>query len=59
MGSAFASQTPDFDDMKYSAGIGLRYYTAIGPLRIDLAFPLNPGPEDGDFGLYVSLGQAF
>jgi len=59
MGSAFASEIPDFDQMKYSAGIGLRYYTAIGPLRIDLAFPLNPGPEDGDFGLYVSLGQAF
>ncbi|HEY9213874.1 MAG TPA: autotransporter assembly complex family protein [Ancylobacter sp.] len=59
MGSAFASETPDFDEMKYSAGIGLRYYTAIGPLRVDLAFPLNPGPEDGDFGLYVSLGQAF
>ncbi|WP_371345825.1 autotransporter assembly complex family protein [Ancylobacter sp. IITR112] len=59
MGSAFASEWPDFDGMKYSAGIGLRYYTAIGPLRVDLAFPLNPGPEDGDFGVYVSLGQAF
>lgn len=59
MGSAFASEWPDFDSIKYSAGIGLRYYTAIGPLRIDLAFPLNPGPEDGDFGVYVSLGQAF
>ncbi|MDQ0513364.1 autotransporter assembly complex protein TamA [Ancylobacter amanitiformis] len=59
MGSAFASEWPDFDMMKYSAGIGLRYYTAIGPLRLDLAFPLNPGPDDGTFGLYVSLGQAF
>lgn len=59
MGSAFASEWPDFDSIKYSAGIGLRYYTAIGPLRVDLAFPLNPGPEDGDFGVYVSLGQAF
>ncbi len=59
MGSAFASEWPDFDGMKYSAGVGLRYYTAIGPLRVDFAFPLNPGPEDGDFGVYVSLGQAF
>lgn len=59
MGSAFASEWPDFDSMKYSAGVGLRYYTAIGPLRLDLAFPLNPGPDDGDFGVYVSLGQAF
>ncbi|GLK72458.1 autotransporter assembly complex protein TamA [Ancylobacter dichloromethanicus] len=59
MGSAFASEWPDFDGMKYSAGVGLRYYTSIGPLRVDLAFPLNPGPDDGDFGVYVSLGQAF
>ncbi len=59
MGSAFASEWPDFDGIKYSAGVGLRYYTAIGPLRVDLAFPLNPGPDDGDFGVYVSLGQAF
>ncbi|WP_202911155.1 autotransporter assembly complex family protein [Ancylobacter sp. TS-1] len=59
MGSAFASEWPDFDGMKYAAGIGLRYYTAIGPLRLDVAFPLNPGPDDGDFGVYVSLGQAF
>jgi len=59
MGSAFASEWPDFDMMKYAAGIGLRYYTAIGPLRLDFAVPLNPGPDDGDFGVYVSLGQAF
>lgn len=59
MGSAFASEMPDFDEMKYSAGLGLRYYTAIGPLRFDVAFPLNPGPDDGTYGIYVSLGQSF
>lgn len=59
MGSAFAAEYPDFTSMKYSAGIGLRYYTAIGPLRVDFAVPLNPGPDDGDYGIYVSLGQAF
>lgn len=59
MGSAFASEAPDFDEMKYSAGIGLRYYTSIGPLRLDVAFPLNPGPDDGSYGIYVSLGQSF
>lgn len=59
MGSAFAADYPDFSSMKYSAGIGLRYYTAIGPLRIDFAVPLNPGPYDGQFGIYVGLGQAF
>jgi translocation and assembly module TamA len=59
MGSAFSSEIPDFASLKYSAGIGLRYYTAIGPLRVDFAVPLNPGPDDGSYGVYVSLGQAF
>lgn len=59
VGSAFETEFPDFSGIKYSAGIGLRYFTAIGPLRVDFAVPLNPGPYDGDFGIYVSLGQAF
>ncbi len=59
MGAAFASEVPDFDDMRYAAGLGLRYYTGIGPIRLDLAFPLNPGPDDSDYGIYVSVGQAF
>lgn len=59
MGSAFASEAPDFAEMKYSAGLGLRYYTSIGPVRFDVAFPLNPGPDDGSYGIYVSLGQSF
>lgn len=59
MGSAFSSETPDFRNMKYAAGLGLRYYTAIGPLRVDFAVPLNKGPHDSDYGVYVSLGQAF
>lgn len=59
MGAAYATEYPDFNGMKYSAGLGLRYYTAIGPLRLDFAVPLNPGPDDGSYGVYVSLGQAF
>lgn len=59
MGSAFATEYPDFSNMKFSAGLGLRYFTAVGPLRLDLAFPLNPSAGDGTYGIYVSLGQAF
>ena len=42
-----------------SAGIGFRYFTSIGPLRLDLAFPLNPRPSDPFFQFYVSVGQSF
>ena len=41
------------------AGIGGRYYTSFGPIRVDVAVPVNPRPGDGKFELYVGLGQAF
>jgi len=59
MGAAFASETPDFNNLRYSAGIGLRYYTALGPIRFDFAVPLNPRDGDSHYGFYISLGQAF
>lgn len=61
VGGAFASATPDFgsNDLRVGAGVGLRYYTAIGPIRVDLATPLDPRPGDPDFAIYVGLGQAF
>jgi translocation and assembly module TamA len=59
MGSAFASEIPDFNGLRYSAGVGLRYYTALGPIRFDVAVPLNPRAGDSKYGIYVSLGQSF
>lgn len=61
-GTAFASALPDFDEkIRTSVGIGLRYYTGIGPIRADLAFPLDPykGGHVRPAVLYLSLGQAF
>ena len=59
-GTAFESSFPDFDDsVRFSAGLGLRYYTAIGPIRLDVAAPLNPGPGDPSYAIYVGIGQAF
>ena len=56
-----ANEAPDFTSKVYAgAGIGLRYYTAIGPLRLDLATPLDPRSRgDSPVQIYVSLGQAF
>lgn len=59
-GGAFESSYPDFkEDLRYSAGLGLRYYTAVGPIRIDVAVPLNKRPDDKTWALYVGIGQAF
>ncbi len=42
------------------AGIGARYYTGFGPLRVDFALPVNPrGGIDKGFQFYLSFGQAF
>lgn len=50
---------PNFADVKFGAGIGLRYATPFGPLRLDVAVPLNPDPDDPDFGIYAGIGQSF
>jgi len=39
--------------------LGLRYYTAFGPLRLDLATPLRKRSGDSPVQVYISLGQAF
>jgi translocation and assembly module TamA len=49
--------------LKFGAGAGLRYYTPIGPIRLDLALPLQRrtsglNPDDA-FEIYIGLGQAF
>ncbi len=58
-GSVGLDPTPDFDTVKFGAGLGVRYDTGFGPLRLDVAFPLNPGPNDNWVAVYVALGQAF
>lgn len=58
-GSVGGSETPDFSELRFGAGLGLRYATAIGPLRLDVGLPLNRQPGDAGYGIYVGLGQAF
>ena len=41
------------------AGVGGRYYTAIGPIRFDVAVPVNKLPKSGSFQVYIGIGQAF
>jgi translocation and assembly module TamA len=47
------------DPPRVGAGVGVRYYSDFGPIRADVAMPLNRRPGDSWFGLYVSIGQAF
>jgi translocation and assembly module TamA len=47
------------DVFQLAAGIGLRYYTAVGPLRLDVAIPINPRKGDPSFAVYFGIGQSF
>lgn len=58
-GNAYETVYPKGGDLRYGAGIGGRFYTNFGPMRIDVATPLNPRPGDGKIALYLSIGQAF
>ena len=59
-GAAFSSSFPDFDDeLRIGVGPGLRYFSPIGPFRLDVGFPVNPRDSDDAFQLYISIGQAF
>jgi translocation and assembly module TamA len=60
-GSAYPYFIPDFSLFapRVGAGLGARYYTDFGPVRVDVGFPLNRREGDPAFGVYVSLGQAF
>jgi translocation and assembly module TamA len=54
-----ASSAPFQGTLREGVGVGARYYTPIGPIRVDVAIPLNKPPGGDSFELYLGLGQAF
>ena len=58
-GGADSAAFPRFADMRLGAGLGLRYQTGFGPIRIDLGTPLGRREGESRIGVYVALGQAF
>ena len=59
LGSISSDPTPSFDVVRAGAGVGVRYKTSFGPIRVDVGVPLNPAATDAPVVVYVSLGQAF
>jgi translocation and assembly module TamA len=58
-GQVSASLKPLPDDLRFGAGAGMRYYTPIGPIRLDVAVPIGRRPGEDSFEVYIGLGQAF
>lgn len=61
MGSAFSDNFFDGSaDIIYGTGLGFRYSSPIGPLRADIAIPVNKRKDiDDAFQIYLSIGHAF
>lgn len=65
-GNVYTTKLPrPWKKMFWGYGFGIRYYTPIGPIRLDIGFPTkkrktsNGKKIDDDFNIYISVGQAF
>jgi len=59
-GTVYEERYPDFTEtFRWGAGVGLRYFTGFGPVRLDVAIPVNKRDTDDDYQFYISFGQAF
>lgn len=58
-GNVEQGTTPGFNNLRFGAGVGVRYFTSFGPVRIDVAMPINRQEFDPKVAFYVSIGQAF
>ncbi|WP_098108280.1 BamA/TamA family outer membrane protein [Novosphingobium sp. PC22D] len=59
VGQSYAETTPQFSDLRYGVGLGGRFYTNFGPMRLDVATPIDRRPGEAWINVYVSIGQAF
>ena len=46
-------------DVRYTAGLGLRYKSALGPLRIDWGYKLDRRPGEKPYHVHLTIGHAF
>jgi translocation and assembly module TamA len=58
-GYVAADNFPAIEDLRLGAGVGVRYYTGLGPLRLDVAVPINKRDGDANFAIYAGIGQSF
>ena len=58
-GNLYAASIPKITHLRYGTGLGARYYSSFGPIRVDVGTPIARRPGESRLAVYVSLGQAF
>jgi len=58
-GNLYTSTIPKFSGFRYGTGLGVRYYSSFGPIRVDVGTPVARRSGEPRVAVYVSLGQAF
>lgn len=58
-GAVGTDQFPTGKDLSTGAGVGVRYDLGFGPIRFDVAVPLDKRQGDPGFQIYLSIGQSF
>lgn len=58
-GQVYEESMPQLSNIRFGAGIGGRFYTNFGPMRLDIATPIARKPGESRISLYISIGQAF
>ncbi|GAA4002683.1 autotransporter assembly complex protein TamA [Sphingomonas humi] len=59
MGQVYEKRVPSFRDLRTGVGLGGRYYTSFGPMRVDVATPIGRRKGESRLNVYISIGQAF
>jgi translocation and assembly module TamA len=58
-GAVGSDKIPNGGDFSAGAGVGVRYDLGFGPIRADIAVPLDKREGDAAFQIYLSIGQSF
>ena len=58
-GAAADSADDVFNNMRTAVGFGFRYYPGFGPIRVDIATPVDRRDGEDPVQFYVSIGQSF
>ena len=58
-GAVGTGEFPKGKDLSLGAGLGVRYDLGFGPIRADIAMPLDKRTGDSSYQIYISIGQSF